>query len=79
MKYAHFLGVDKDNNLENNLKLALQIFQYYYNKNHNQRKKYQEINDNVTKLINILLKTDEKLDKFINENNKCYIKEPFDL
>ena len=73
-----FFGVNKDNNLEINIKLALRIFPYYYNKNHTLRKKYQEINDSVTKLINIILKSDEKIDALINENNKYYIKEPSD-
>ena len=73
-----FFGVDKDNNLEINIKLALRIYPYYYNKNHTLRKKYQEINDSVTKLINIILKSNEKIDALINENNKYYIKEPCD-
>ena len=29
-------------------------------------------------MINIILKSDEKIDVLINENNKYYIKEPFD-
>ena len=74
-----YFGIDKDNNLEINVKLALRIFPYYYDKEHNLRKKYQEINDNVNKLINIILKNDEKIDVLINENNKYYIKEPIDM
>jgi len=77
-KICSFFGVDKDINLEINIKLALRIYPYYYNKNHTLRKKYQEINDSVTKLINIILKSDEKIDILINENNKYYIKEPCD-
>ena len=76
---SSFFGIDKDNNLEINVKLALRIFPYYYDKEHNLRKKYQEINDNVNKLINIILKNDEKIDVLINENNKYYIKEPIDM
>ena len=74
-----FFGIDKDNSLEINIKLALRIFPYYYNKKHNLRKSYKEINDNVNNLINIILKTDEKIDVLINENNKYYIKEPSDM
>ena len=73
-----FFGIDKDNNLEINIKLALRIFPYYYDKNHNLRKKYKEINDSVNKMINIILKSDEKIDVLINVNNKYYIKEPCD-
>ena len=74
-----FFGIDKDNNLEINKKLALRIYPFYYDKNHNLRKKYQEINDNVNKLINMILKNNEKIDVLINENNKYYIKEPIDI
>ena len=73
-----FFGIDKDNNLEINVKLALRIFPYYYDKNHNLRKKYKEINDSVNKMINIILKSDEKIDVLINVNNKYYIKDPYD-
>ena len=76
---SSFFGIDKDNNLEINIKLALRIFPFYYDKEHDLRKKYQEINDNVNKLINIILKNDEKIDVLINENNKYYIKEPIDM
>ena len=55
---------DKENNLEINIKLALRIFPFYFDKKHLFRKKYQEINDNVNKLINILLKSGEKSDIF---------------
>ena len=77
-KICTFFGIDKDNNLEINVKLALRIYFYYYNKEHNLRKKYQEINDNVNKLINIILKSNDKIDALINENNNFYIKEPID-
>ena len=77
-KICTFFGIDKDNNLEINVKLALRIYFYYYNKEHNLRKKYQEINDNVNKLINILLKSNDNIDALINENNNFYIKEPID-
>ena len=77
-KICTFFGIDKDNNLEINVKLALRIYLYYYNKEHNLRKKYQEINDNVNKLINIILKSNDKIDALINENNNFYIKEPID-
>ena len=77
-KISEFFGIDKDNNLEINIKLALRIFPFYYDKEHNLRKKYQEINDNVNKLINIILKSNDKLDILINENNKFYIKDPVD-
>jgi hypothetical protein len=73
---SSFFGIDKDNNLEINIKLALRIFPFYYDKNHKLRKTYNQINDNVNKLINIILKNDEKIDALINENNKYYIKEP---
>ena len=76
---SSFFGIDKDNNLEINVKLALRIFPFYYDKNHSLRKKYKEINDNVNKLINIILKNDEKVDVLINENNKYFIKEPLDM
>ena len=76
---SSFFGIDKDNNLEINAKLALRIFPYYYDKNHNLRKSYHQINDNVNKIINIILKNDEKIDALINENNKYYIKEPNDI
>ena len=59
-----YFGIDKDNNLEINIKLALRIFPFYFDKKHLFRKKYQEINDNVNKLINILLKSGEKSDIF---------------
>ena len=74
-----FFGIDKDNNLEINAKLALRIYPFYYEKNHNLRKKYQNINDNINELIKIILKNNEKLDVLINENNKYYIKEPLDI
>ena len=77
-KICTFFGIDKDNNLEINVKLALRIYFYYYNKEHNLRKKYQEINDNVNKLINIILKSNDNIDALINENNNIYIKEPID-
>ena len=77
-KICTFFGIDKDNNLEINVKLALRIYFYYYNKEHNLRKKYQEINDNVNKLINIILKSNDNIDALINENNNFYIKEPID-
>ena len=77
-KISEFFGIDKDNNLEINIKLALRIFPFYYDKEHNLRKKYQEINDNVNKLINIILKSNDKLDILINENNKFNIKDPVD-
>ena len=73
-----YFGIDKDNNLEINAKLALRIYPFYYDKNHNLRKKFKEINDNVNNLINIILKNDEKIDVLINDNNKFYIKEPID-
>ena len=74
-----FFGIDKDNNLEIDIKLALRIFPFYYDKTHSLRKEYRQINDNVNKLINIILKSEEKIDAFINENNKYYIKEPKDI
>ena len=77
-KICTFFGIDKDNNLEINVKLALRIYFYYYNKEHNLRKKYQEINDNVNKLINIILKSNDNIDALIDENNNFYIKEPID-
>ena len=77
-KICTFFGIDKDNNLEINVKLALRIYRFYYNKEHNLRKKYQEINDNVNKLINIILKTSDKIDDLINENNNYFIKENID-
>jgi hypothetical protein len=76
---SSFFGIDKDNNLEINIKLALRIFPFYYDKNHKLRKTYNQINENVNKLINIILKNDEKIDALINENNKYYIKEPSDI
>ena len=75
---CYFFGVDKDNNLEINIKLALLIFPYYYNKNHEIRIKYQEIDLNVNTIINIIVKIDYKLDVLTNEENKYYIKEPVD-
>lgn len=74
-----FFGIDKDNNLEIDIKLALRIFPFYYDKTHSLRKEYHQINDNVNKLINIILKSEEKIDAFINEKNKYYIKEPKDI
>ena len=74
-----FFGIDKDNNLEINTKLALRIYPFYYEKNHNLRKKYQDINDNVNELIKIILNYKDKIDVLINENNKYYIKEPLDI
>ena len=78
-KICEFFGIDKDNNLEINAKLALRIFPFYFDKNHNLRKKYQDIIDNVNKLISIIVKSDDKIDVLINENNKDYIKEPIDI
>ena len=77
-KICSFFGIDKDNNLEINVKLALRIFPFYYDKEHNLRKKYQIINENVNKLINIILKSNDNINVLINENNKHYIKEPID-
>ena len=74
-----FFGIDKDNNLEINAKLALRIYPFYYKKNHNLRKKYQDINDSVNELIKIILNYKDKIDVLINENNKYYIKEPLDI
>lgn len=78
-KICEFFGIDKDNNLEINAKLALRIFPFYFDKNHNLRKQYQDIIDNVNKLISIIVKSDDKIDVLINENNKDYIKEPIDI
>ena len=75
---CYFFGIDKDNNLEVNPKLALKIFPYYYNKNHSLRKKYQEINNNVNIIINKIIKIEYKIDVLTNENNRFYVKEPID-
>ena len=75
---CYFFGIDKDNNLEVNPKLALKIFPYYYNKNHSLRKKYQEINNNVNMIINKIIKIEYKIDVLTNENNRFYVKEPID-
>jgi hypothetical protein len=74
-----FFGINKDNNLEINTKLALRIYIFYYEKNHILRKKYQEINDDINELIKIILKNNETIDVLINENNKYYIKDPVDM
>jgi len=73
-KISEFFGIDKDNNLEINIKLALRIFPFYYDKEHNLRKKYQEIYDNVNKIINIIIKSNDKIDILFND----YIKNPVD-
>ena len=75
---CYFFGIDKDNNLELNPKLALKIFPYYYNKNHSLRKKYQEINNNVNMIINKIINIEYKIDVLTNENNRFYVKEPID-
>ena len=75
---CYFFGIDKDNNLEINPKLALKIFPYYYDKNHSLRKKYQEINKSVNMIINKIIKIKYKIDVLTNENNRFYIKEPID-
>ena len=75
---CYFFGIDKDNNLEVNPKLALKIFPYYYNKNHSLRKKYQEINNNINMIINKIIKIEYKIDVLTNENNRFYVKEPID-
>ena len=75
---CYFFGIDKDNNLEINPKLALKIFPYYYDKNHYLRKKYQEINNNVNMIINKIIKIEYKIDVLTNENNRFYVKEPID-
>ena len=75
---CYFFGIDKDNNLEINPKLALKIFPYYYDKNHSLRKKYQEINKCVNMIINKIIKIEYKIDVLTNENNRFYIKEPID-
>ena len=75
---CYFFGIDKDNNLEINPKLALKIFPYYYDKNHSLRKKYQEINKSVNMIINKIIKIEYKIDVLTNENNRFYIKEPID-
>ena len=77
-KVIEFFGIDKDNNLEINIKLALRIFPFYYDKEHNLRKKHQEINDNVNKLINIILKSNDKINILSDDKNKFYIKNPID-
>ena len=74
-----YFGIDKDNNLEINIKLALRIFPFYFDKKHLFRKKYQEINDDINELIKIILKNNETIDVLINENNKYYIKDPVDM
>lgn len=73
-----FFGIDKDNNLEINVKLALRIYIYYFDKEHKLRKNYDKINDIVSKLINIILKSGDKINVLIDTNNKYYIKEPLD-
>ena len=78
-KICSFFGIDKDNNLEINQKLALRIFPFYYDKGHSLRKKYQELNDNVNKLINVILKKNDRISALTNEENKFYIKEPKDI
>ena len=75
---CYFFGIDKDNNLEIDIKLALKIFIFYYDKNHDLRKKYCEINNNVNKIMNIIINTDYKIDVLTNDNNKYYIKDPVD-
>ena len=75
---CYFFGIDKDNNLEINPKLALKIFPYYYDKNHSLRKKYQEINKSVNMIINKIIKIEYKIDVLTNENNRFNIKEPID-
>jgi len=75
---CYFFGIDKDNNLEINPKLALKIFPYYYDINHSLRKKYQEINNSVNMIINKIIKIKYKIDVLTNENNRFYIKEPID-
>ena len=75
---CYFFGIDKDNNLEINPKLALKIFPYYYDINHSLRKKYQEINKSVNMIINKIIKIEYKIDVLTNENNRFYIKEPID-
>ena len=75
---CYFFGIDKDNNLEVNPKLALKIFPYYYDINHSLRKKYQEINNNVNIIINKIIKIEYKIDVLTNENNRFYVKEPID-
>ena len=75
---AEFFGINKDNNLEINTKLALRIFPFYYSKENNLRKEYEKINANVNILINKILKSKEKIDAFINENSEFFIKDPVD-
>ena len=75
---CYFFGVDKDNNLEINIKLALRIFPFYYDKSHNLREKYHEIDNNINRIKNIIIKLEYKLDVLTNEENKYYIKEPVD-
>ena len=75
---CYFFGIDKDNNLEIDIKLALKIFIFNYDKNHDLRKKYIEINNNVNKIVNIIINTNYKIDVLTNDNNKYYIKDPVD-
>ena len=75
---AYFFGIGNDNNLEINIKLALKIFPFYYDINHFIRKKYEEIKNNVNKIINKIINIGYKIDVLINENNMLYIKEPVD-
>ena len=75
---CYFFGIDKDNTLEIDIKLALKIFIFYYDKNHDIRRKYIEINNNVNKIMNIIINTDYKIDVLTNDNNKYYIKDPVD-
>ena len=75
---TEFFGINKDNNLEINNKLALRIFPFYYSKENNLRKEYEKINANVNILINKILKSKEKIDTFINENSEFFIKDPVD-
>ena len=75
---CYFFGIDKDYNLEINVKLALKIFPFYFDINHNLRKKYIEMNSNVNKIMNIIIKSEYKIDVLTNENNVFFIKEPVD-
>ena len=75
---CNFYGIDKDNNLEIDIKLALKIFPFYFDMNHPLRKKYKEINSNVNKIINKIILNEYKIDVLTNENNRLYIKEPID-
>lgn len=70
-KVLAFFGLS-DIDQEIKYKLLLRIFPYYFNQNHPLRIQYKKISDDVNKLINYIVNSDEKVETFTDEKSPLY-------